>query len=254
MAALMAATKLRVPRGQTATLRFVYGYVYAGSDASGGPPSGSELTAAIAPLVAKASNVFSTASTAAAAATPDADAKAAAGSSLAGVVRRMWAPLLTHVSLPDNATAGASAALADEVAWHSYVLQAAPSFDSYFGEHIIDQGTAYRYSAGFQGAVRDPLQHAMPLTTSRPDLVRSVLRYTLKSQQRDPLSPAGGPSGGGGPEPVGLPDSMLGGGVVRPGNGNCRGGLDIEPQARTSLKHGVVLTSPEAQRSILASF
>ena len=37
--------------------------------------------------------------------------------------------------------------------WHSFYLAASPTFDSYFGEHILDQGTAYRYSAGFQGWV-----------------------------------------------------------------------------------------------------
>jgi hypothetical protein len=94
--------------------------------------------------------------------------------------------------------------------WHSYYFQAAVSFDTFFNEHIIDQGTAYRYSAGFQGAIRDPLQHAMPLLHSRPDLVRSVLRYSLKQQLKQPhrVSPT---------EPVNFPDSMIGSGVLRPG-------------------------------------
>ena len=41
----------------------------------------------------------------------------------------------------------------------SFYVQAAVSFDSHFNESVIDQGTAYRYAAGFQGAVRDLLQH-----------------------------------------------------------------------------------------------
>ena len=68
-----------------------------------------------------------------------------------------------------------------ETAWHSYYLQAATTYDSYMGEHIVDQGTMYRYSSGFQGAARDPVQHALPLIELRPALVKSVLRYTLSS-------------------------------------------------------------------------
>ena len=45
------------------------------------------------------------------------------------------------------------------MAWHSFYVQAGLSFDSHLNETVIDQGTAYRYHAGFQGAVRDPLQH-----------------------------------------------------------------------------------------------
>ena len=33
---------------------------------------------------------------------------------------------------------------------------------------------------GFQGAARDPLQHALPFLFSDPDLVKEVLRYTLR--------------------------------------------------------------------------
>ena len=46
-------------------------------------------------------------------------------------------------------------------------------------QHIVDQGTVYRYSSGFQGAARDPVQHALPLIELRPLVAKSVLRYTL---------------------------------------------------------------------------
>ena len=55
----------------------------------------------------------------------------------------------------------------DEIKWHSFYLQAAVTYDTFFDEHIIDQGTAYRYFAGFQGAIRDPLQHVLPFIHTR---------------------------------------------------------------------------------------
>ena len=64
--------------------------------------------------------------------------------------------------------------------------------------------------ASFQGAIRDPLQHALPLIHSRPDIVRAVLRYSLKEQLPHVFSPPGTPS-----DPSDLPDSMIGSGVVR---------------------------------------
>ena len=97
------------------------------------------------------------------------------------------------------------------MSWHSFMLQATPTFDTYFNETIIDQGTAYRYAAGFQGAIRDPVQHALPLIHSRPDIVRAVLRYSLMEQQPDVHEPPGSAT-----DPVFVPDSMIGSGVVRP--------------------------------------
>lgn len=67
-----------------------------------------------------------------------------------------------------------------ETLWHSYMLRAARSFDSFFGEHILSQGNAYQYILGLQGAARDPLQHALPFIYSDGAVVRGVLRYTLK--------------------------------------------------------------------------
>jgi len=67
-----------------------------------------------------------------------------------------------------------------ETLWHSYMLRSARSFDSFFGEHILSQGNAYQYILGLQGAARDPLQHALPFIYSDGNVVREVLRYTLK--------------------------------------------------------------------------
>ncbi len=67
-----------------------------------------------------------------------------------------------------------------ELAWHNYYLRSNLTYDDFFQEHILSQGQIYQYVIGFQGAARDPLQHALPLVFSRPEIVREVLRYTLK--------------------------------------------------------------------------
>jgi len=70
-----------------------------------------------------------------------------------------------------------------EVFHHYHYTLSTVTYDDYFEESIIDQGTNYRYVNGFQGAERgipypflivhigvDPLQHALPLILTRPGL------------------------------------------------------------------------------------
>jgi hypothetical protein len=78
-----------------------------------------------------------------------------------------------------------------ETAWSGYYLRSGISYDSFFGEHIISQGSGVEYIAGIQGAARDPLQHALPLIFSDPKMVREVVRYTLKEIQSDGSLPYG---------------------------------------------------------------
>lgn len=87
-----------------------------------------------------------------------------------------------------------------ESAWNHYYLRSAQTYDDYFGEHILNQNGFYQYTMGFQGAPRDPLQHALPFLFSDPQIVKSVLRYTLK-EVRDDGS---------------LPYAIVGHGVVAP--------------------------------------
>ncbi|GAI94827.1 unnamed protein product, partial [marine sediment metagenome] len=68
-----------------------------------------------------------------------------------------------------------------EVFWHYYYLRGAMTYDSYFKEHILSQGHVYQYIIGFQGAARDPLQHALPFIYINPGIVKNVIRYTLKT-------------------------------------------------------------------------
>ena len=72
-----------------------------------------------------------------------------------------------------------------EALWSSYYLRSGLTYDHFFREHILSQGAGYQYQAGLQGAARDPLQHVLPLIFTDPQMVREVLRYTLKEIQPD---------------------------------------------------------------------
>jgi len=78
-----------------------------------------------------------------------------------------------------------------EVFWHYYYLRSAMTYDSFFKEHILSQGHVYQYILGFQGAARDPLQHALPFIYSDPDIVKNILRYTLKTVRKSGEIPYG---------------------------------------------------------------
>jgi hypothetical protein len=78
-----------------------------------------------------------------------------------------------------------------ESTWNHYYVRSSQTFDDYFGEHIINQNGYYQYTMGFQGAARDPLQHSMPFLFSDPQIVKSVLRYTLKEVRDDGSLPYG---------------------------------------------------------------
>lgn len=69
-------------------------------------------------------------------------------------------------------------ALEREVPWHAAVLTGGACVDRVLGGHTLDQGSAYTFRLGFNGAARDPLQHALPLVYIEPDLALSVLRNT----------------------------------------------------------------------------
>jgi len=78
-----------------------------------------------------------------------------------------------------------------ETSWHNYYLRSGFTYDDFFQEHIVSQGQVYQYVMGFQGAPRDPLQHALPLVFGESSLAKQVLRYTLKSQHADGSLPYG---------------------------------------------------------------
>jgi hypothetical protein len=79
--------------------------------------------------------------------------------------------------LPRAAAAHAEEA-AREIPWHTALLSGGACRDEVIGEHTLNQASAYSYSMGFNGAARDPLQHALPLVYIDPLLALSVLRNT----------------------------------------------------------------------------
>src|SRR4030095_3393477 len=79
--------------------------------------------------------------------------------------------------LPD-ATARPAPEARREIPWHAPLLPGGLAVDRVIGGHTLDQGSAYSYSIGFNGAARDPLQHALPLVYLAPSLALSVLRNT----------------------------------------------------------------------------
>ena len=78
-----------------------------------------------------------------------------------------------------------------ELSWHNYYLRSNLTFDSFFKEYIQSQGHVYQYIIGFQGAARDPLQHALPFIYTEGNIVKAVLRYTLKTVTADGEIPYG---------------------------------------------------------------
>jgi hypothetical protein len=65
-----------------------------------------------------------------------------------------------------------------EIPWHAALLTGGLAADRVLGGHTLNQSSAYEYVIGFNGAARDPLQHALPLVYFDPDRALSVLRNT----------------------------------------------------------------------------
>ena len=78
-----------------------------------------------------------------------------------------------------------------EVTWNHYYLRSSLTYDNFFHQHILSQASIYQYVMGFQGAARDPLQHALPFLFSDPEIAKEVLRYTLKEVRPDGSIPYG---------------------------------------------------------------
>ena len=185
-ASLIAATTFELAPGETMRLCYVYGYVQADS----GVAEAQKLVDNARPVLM-------------------------AQEGIAANISRAWGAVLPSVSVPTRPWLG------DETIWHSYYLRGAITYDTFYEESIVDQGTAYRYSFGFQGAARDPVQHILPLIETAPHIARSVLRYTFKemmpnfhSMDRNKISS--------------LPYAMEGRGLIDNGGG----GWKADPQAQ----------------------
>ena len=58
---------------------------------------------------------------------------------------------------------------AREIPWHAALLTGGLCRDRRIGGHTLNQSSAYQFVVGFNGAARDPLQHALPLVYVEPD-------------------------------------------------------------------------------------
>ncbi len=87
-----------------------------------------------------------------------------------------------------------------EAKWNYYYLRSARTYEDFSGERLLNQNGFYQYTMGFQGAPRDPLQNALPFMFSDPEILKDVLRSTLKEMRADGS----------------LPYAMTGHGVVVP--------------------------------------
>lgn len=77
-----------------------------------------------------------------------------------------------------RAAAAAAPEVEQEIPWHVAALTGGSSVDRVIGGRTLDQASTYSFEIGFNAAARDPLQHALPLVYSEPDLALAVLRNT----------------------------------------------------------------------------
>jgi len=94
-----------------------------------------------------------------------------------GASEGAWLGWLPKASFPD-----AGAWLSRELQWDAYYVRSGATYEERCGHHILSQGGYYQYDSGFQGAFRDPLQHALPMIYSDPELAREVIRYSAHEQ------------------------------------------------------------------------
>ncbi|MBE0673367.1 MAG: hypothetical protein IH591_01775, partial [Bacteroidales bacterium] len=78
-----------------------------------------------------------------------------------------------------------------ELAWHNYYLRGAMTHDAFFDNKMLSQGHVYQYILGFQGAARDPMQHALPFIYTDPHIAKEIIRYSCKEVMDDGSIPYG---------------------------------------------------------------
>jgi hypothetical protein len=86
--------------------------------------------------------------------------------------------------VPQANLGGSRTWLSRELQWDAYMVRSDATYENCAGHHILSQGGYYQYDLDFQGAYRDPLQHALPMIYSDPHLAREVLLYSAAEQPR----------------------------------------------------------------------
>jgi hypothetical protein len=67
-----------------------------------------------------------------------------------------------------------------EMAWHAYYLRNSGGYQDYFEHFVVNQGSAYWYKHGLDGAVRDFVFSAVALVYIDPALARETLLYAAR--------------------------------------------------------------------------
>ncbi len=90
-----------------------------------------------------------------------------------GAFAKLWAEKLPNFDESDEV-------MRREMLWNAYVLEVMATYNEYFGETYIPQGSVYAYHLGQNASVRDHAQHLMPLIYENPQLAKSCIRFILK--------------------------------------------------------------------------
>lgn len=72
-----------------------------------------------------------------------------------------------------------------EMIWNAYVLESMATWNRYFQETYIPQGSVYAYRLGQNTSNRDHLQHSLPLMYTNPELAKSCIRFAMKHTMPD---------------------------------------------------------------------
>jgi Glycosyl hydrolase 36 superfamily, catalytic domain/Glycosyltransferase family 36 len=90
---------------------------------------------------------------------------------------RRWASFVPQVSFGPRFRW-----LSRELQWDAYMVRSGATYEECAGHHVISQAGYYQYALDFQGAFRDPLQHALPMIYADPALARDVILYSAREQ------------------------------------------------------------------------
>lgn len=91
-----------------------------------------------------------------------------------GVFQKEWKKRLP--AFPDEKDVD----LKREMIWNAYCLEAMATYNEYYKETQVPQGTTYDYDHGQHASARDQLQHGLPLCYYNPALAKSNLKYMMK--------------------------------------------------------------------------
>src|SRR5207248_3909834 len=93
-------------------------------------------------------------------------------------------------------------------AWHAYYLANSGGWSDYFQHYTVNQGGAYWYLHGLDGAVRDFVFTAVALTYIDPALAREVLLGAARMRFEDSRALAYSIGGFGAPSAAPVPPTL----------------------------------------------